>query len=148
MALTVALVDQAYRALDAGRYLVAECLAHRAWLDRKRDLGNEHLDTLATRYVKAHALDGLGLYDKALEEIEASLPTQETVSGKEHPGTLFTRHLKVKVLGRLGRYDEALELIDALLTIEERVRGKEHPKTLKTHEFKAEAVRLVENLSS
>jgi tetratricopeptide (TPR) repeat protein len=59
---------------------------------QERILGEEHPETLKTRYNVALALYNQGKYNEALGIYKEVLNIQERVLGEKHPDTLWTRH--------------------------------------------------------
>jgi tetratricopeptide (TPR) repeat protein len=95
---------------------------HRGVLeDRRRVLGEEHPDTVASRNNLANALGDLGRLEEAEVEHRAVLEIRRRVLGEEHPDTLASRNNLANVLGDLGRLEEAEVEYRAVLEIRRRV---------------------------
>ena len=100
--------------------------------DQRNALGNNHPDTLRTRYALSQILASRSEYKRALQEFGNVLATQNRVLGPEHPNTLDTRYEIARTLSMQDSYQEAERDYRELLTIMTRVLGPEHPNTLAT----------------
>lgn len=136
----------AYR---AARYLVATGLyteaeaEYRRVLDvRRRALGDEHPDTLATRHWLAYAMQLRGNLTQAEDEYRFVLESQRRQLGEDDPATLETRRHLASLLQDRGRLDEAVAEYQDVLDRRERSLGDEHPDTLATRHALAYALQV------
>ena len=74
-------------------YQAALKLAEELLEARKRNLGEEHPDTLSTKHHLAIYYGKVGEYQTALKLAEEVLEVRKTVLGEEHPDTLSTNRL-------------------------------------------------------
>ena len=83
----------------------------------ERELDDDNPTTLEAAHAIATVLEEMGEYDKALEQLEATLKKQEYL-GKAHYSTLDTLHSISSLYECQARYDEAfqtnLEVVDKL----------------------------------
>src|SRR5262249_54772171 len=131
-------LGQAYEEL--GRYPKAEQHAARTVELRLKNLGPEHVDTIAAQNALGWALFRQSANSRTeqesrdkLEKIRALLtPVLETARkrlGPEHEETLRSMHVLAAVM---DKPEQARALNEELLAILKRVLGPEHPKTLST----------------
>jgi tetratricopeptide (TPR) repeat protein len=83
-----------------------ECLAK-----RKRTLGDDHPETLASLNNLAGAFLKRGDYDRALPLFEECLTKQKRILGDDHPRTLAATHNFAGIIGSRGQFDRAVELL-------------------------------------
>jgi tetratricopeptide (TPR) repeat protein len=129
-----------YTAYDHGRYRLAEIASRNAFEARKRDLGPEHPDTLASRRFHANMLRDLGRYTECEDEHRIVRDISTRVFGPEHPDTLWSRHDWAFALIRLQRYDEAEEELRAIVRIRTTLLGAEHMATITSRHVRAIAL--------
>ena len=97
---------------------------------RKKRLGQEHKETLASMSMLSQAY-GLGGRWKEAEELQVRvMEIAKRVLGEEHPNTLTSMNNLASVLSSQGKYGEAERIHRQALALRERVLGKEHPDTL------------------
>ncbi|MEE9129901.1 MAG: tetratricopeptide repeat protein [Phycisphaerales bacterium] len=113
-----------------GEYAAAEPHLERARLLQRRELGEEHPDTLASMNDLAVLYDEQGRYDEAEPLYVKTLEIKKRVLGEEHPHTLNSMNNLAILYNNQGRFDEAERLQDKTLEIRKRVLGREHPDTL------------------
>jgi len=75
-----------------GEFEYAEQLFRTVLIDRERELGPHHPDTLSTRHNLALTLLAKGSYDDAEQMLRKVLVEREQELGEHHPDTLTTRH--------------------------------------------------------
>ncbi|MEZ6235177.1 MAG: tetratricopeptide repeat protein [Phycisphaerales bacterium] len=97
---------------------------------RRRILGEEHPDTLATMPNVATLYLDQGRFADAEAMHSQTLEVQRRVLGGEHPDTLASMNNLVNLYKAQGRYAEAEPLALETLEIKRRVLGQEHPETL------------------
>ena len=81
----------------------------RVLADRRRILGDDHPDTLATRHRLARIVGQRGRYADAEPMFRQVLAARRRTLGAEHPDTLSTEHRLGWLIGRQGRYTEAID---------------------------------------
>ncbi len=123
-----ATLGKTYRKL--GEYAAAEPHLQRAQLLRRRELGEEHPDTLASMNSLAILYWNQGRYDEAEALCVTTLEIRRHILGEEDPTTLGSMNLLAIVYVDQGRFDEAEQLQLKTLEIKERVLGQEHRSTL------------------
>ena len=117
---------------------------------RRRDLGEDHPDTLAAASNLAVSLRAAGEYQAARELDEDTLARRRRVLGEDHPdtltsadglavslravggytGTLISASNLAAGIGHSGEYQAARELGEDTLARRRRVLGEDHPDTL------------------
>ena len=122
---------------------------------RRRDLGEDHPDTLAAASnlaVSLRAVGGLpgtltsfpgslasslhrGEQQAARELDEDTLARRRRVLGEDHPDTLTAAFQLVGALTGLGEYHAARELNDDIIARRRRLLGDEHPQTMMAGAF-------------
>ncbi len=122
-----------------GRNMEAERLYREVLADQRRVLGDDHPDTLTTRYELARVV-GRGHFEQAERLYREVLADQQRVLGSSHPRTLTSRHALARAIGQRGRYPEAENLYRELLPDQELVLGADHPDTLITRQALAWAI--------
>ncbi|KAI0388617.1 hypothetical protein F5Y17DRAFT_191065, partial [Xylariaceae sp. FL0594] len=138
-----------------GRYNEAEELFVQVMETRKRVLGAEHPDTLASMANLASTYSNQGRWKEA-EELEVQvIKTIKRVLGAEHPFTLTSMANLASTYSNQGRWKEAEELVVQVMETIKRVLGAEHPSTLtsmanlaytwKSYGRNADAVQLMED---
>ena len=116
--------------LSDGRYIEAEQPFVQVMETRKRVLGQEHPDTLASIDNLALTFWNQGRWKEA-EELEVQVvETRKRVLGQEHPDTLTSIAILASTFWNQGRWKEAEELDLQLTETSSRVLGQEHPDTL------------------
>ena len=96
---------------------------------RRRDLGEDHPDTLAAASNLAVSLRAAGEYQAARELGEDTLARRRRVLGEDHPDTLTSAFILAGALFELGEYQAARELNEDILARRRRVLGENHPDT-------------------
>jgi hypothetical protein len=116
---------------------------------RRRDLGEDHPDTLAAASNLAVSLRAAGEYQAARELGEDTLARRRRVLGEDHPDTLASADglaISLRAVGGLpgalaaasnlaaivrhrGEYQAARELGEDTLARRRRVLGEDHPDT-------------------
>jgi tetratricopeptide (TPR) repeat protein len=121
-------IGKTYYAL--GNYPSAERHLETAFKVRKRELGDEHPETLVSMDALAMLYDKQGRYDEAESLYRRTLDLQRRVLGVEHPYTLSTMHNLADLLLNRGRLDECKPLFVEAFELRRRVLGEEHRDTL------------------
>jgi hypothetical protein len=102
---------------------------------RRRDLGEDHPDTLAAASGLAVSLRAAGEYQAARELDEDTLARRRRVLGEDHPDTLAAAFQLVCALSELSEHHAARELNDDIIARRRRVLGDEHPETIMAGAF-------------
>ena len=118
--------------LDLGLYSQAQEQAERALDLRRRVLGGEHPDTLASMHSVALIEWYRGDYARADTLFTKVLEVREHVLGEEHADTLSAMNDLALVNWYRGEYARAKPLFTKTLELRRRVLGQEHPSTLST----------------
>ena len=105
---------------------------------RQRGMGEDHVDTLASKSNLAGALREQGRLDEARFLDECIVEARERLLGAEHPDTLSARAGLAATLARQGHGAEALAMQDGVLDAYLRMLGSEHPLTLACRAARAE----------
>jgi serine/threonine protein kinase/pterin-4a-carbinolamine dehydratase len=113
-----------------GLYSSALPLLERSAEIRRRVLGPESPETLATMHHLATTLVADGRYPEAEKLFRETLDIQRRVLGPENAFTLLSMNNLAYALYQQGRYAEAEKLDRETLDIRRRVSGPEHPDTL------------------
>jgi len=113
-----------------GRYNEAEKGFVEVMETRKRILGAEHPDTLASMANLASTYQNQGRWKEA-EELEVQvMETRKRVLGAEHPDTLTSMNNLAFTRKEQGRVAEAIELMEECVQLQTVVLGADHPNTL------------------
>ncbi len=112
-----------------GEYDASEPHLERARLLRRRELGEEHPDTLTSMHDLGWLYNVQGRYQEAEILIRETLEIRKRVLGEEHDRTLASMHILALLYANQGRYDEAEPLYLETLEISKRVLGEVHPDT-------------------
>ena len=115
---------------EAGQWNQAEELRVQVMETRKRVLGEEHIDTLASMNDLASIYLGQGQWKKAEELLMQVIETSKRVLGQEHPDTLTSMNNLALAYLEQRQLKKAEELFVQVLKTKKRVFGQEHPKTL------------------
>src|ERR1700733_2186103 len=113
-----------------GLYSSSLPLLERAAEIRRRVLGPENPDTLATMLHLASTFTGEGHYAEAEKLQRETLDIQRRVLGPENPYTLLSMNNLAVVLYDRGHYVESEKLDRETLEIRRRVLGPQHPGTV------------------
>jgi tetratricopeptide (TPR) repeat protein len=104
---------------------------------QQRVLGDDHLDTLATRLQLARLTAIEGRWAEAETMLGDVLAAQCTRLDDDHPNVLETREYLAWTVGGQGRWAEAETSLRAVLGARRRVHGPDHPYTLNTRHLVA-----------
>ena len=115
--------------LKLGEYAAAEPHLERARMLRRRELGEEHPDTLGSMNTLANLYNDQGRYDEAEPLFLRTLEISKRILGAEHPRTLASMNNLASLYKNQGRYDDAEPLYLRTLEIRKRILGTEHPGT-------------------
>ena len=102
----------------------------RALAGRRRVLGEDHPDTLASRNNLAGAYESAGDLDRAIPLYEQTLADSVRVLGEDHRNTLASRNNLAGAHESAGDLDRAIPLFEQTLADSVRVLGEDHRNTL------------------
>lgn len=98
--------------------------------ERQKSLGSDHPDYLVSKHQHAVTLFRLSKWQRALEEQESTLSTQEFLLGKHHADVVISRYTLSSIYHSLSRFEEADALLS--LVIKDQIdlygRDAENPK--------------------
>ncbi|MFO0837401.1 MAG: serine/threonine-protein kinase [Phycisphaerae bacterium] len=112
----------------AGKYEEAEQFARRGYESKRKQLGDNHKDTIGALNNLAFAIsrsrppEAEPLYRDALARLESQLPP-------DHPWTIMTRSNLAACISAQCRYDEAIAMYRVALEAARRRFGAAHPET-------------------
>ena len=98
---------------------------------RRRELGNEHSDTLDSISYLGLLLNAQGKLDQAEPLLRETLESSRRKLGDEHPSTLTSINALGILLSSQGKYDEAENLFNDVLEMCRSKLGDEHSDTLR-----------------
>ena len=84
---------------------------------RKRTLGEEDSDTLASMHNLAIRYSEVGQREEALQLIEKVVAARKRTLGEEHPDTLLSMHVLANIYSEIGQREEALQLIEMVVAV-------------------------------
>jgi len=99
-------------------------------LAKKRTLGAEHPDTLATRFSIAREMSARGRHGAAEAEFRAVLAARQRTLGRNHPDTLAAWFCVAQEIAAGGKHAAAEEEFWDVLAARQRTLGPDHPDTL------------------
>ncbi|MCW5777131.1 MAG: tetratricopeptide repeat protein [Phycisphaeraceae bacterium] len=97
---------------------------------RRRVLGDEHPDTLASINYMGILLEIVGRNEEAIPYLREAMEVSRRVLGNEHPDTLASISNMGVLLESVGRYEEAMPYVHEAVETRRRVLGDEHQHTL------------------
>lgn len=112
------------------RWAHAEAALRHVLERRRRQLGDEHADTLTARHNLARMVAYQERLDEAADQFHELLDVRDRVHGGDHPETLVTRYNIGLLHAYRGRWAEAEAAFRQLLAAQRRVFGEDHPATL------------------
>ena len=115
---------------DEGSWSTAAELVVQVMETRKRVLGPEHPNTLASMDHLAFTYQNQGRWQEAEKLQLQVIETRNRVQGPEHPHTLISMGNLAMIYSNQGRWQEAEELQVQAIEMMNRVLGPEHPNTL------------------
>jgi tetratricopeptide (TPR) repeat protein len=123
-------MGRAYESL--GLYDRGELLLERALETRRRVLGGDHPDTLASMHSLGIVYWREGRYGEAERLYRETIEARRRVLGEDHADTLATMNNLAALYVAQGRDEEAEALHEKTLEARRRVLGSDHPETLKS----------------
>ncbi len=120
----------AFRYKDLGLYDSALPLQTSALTTRRRVLGNDHPDTLASINNMGSLLRRQGKLDEAMLFYREALEGNRRVMGDDHPDTLISINNIGLLLEVMGKYAEAEPYFREAMEGNRRVLGNDHRETL------------------
>jgi len=121
-------VADTYR--EIGLYQSAMPLQQEALKIRRRVLGDDHPQTLASIGNMGDLLGSMGKLDEALPYLREDLDNSRRVLGDDHEHTISAINGMGLLLKKQGKLDEALPYYREALDNSRRVLGDDHPTTL------------------
>ena len=118
--------------LDLGLSVEAQREIERAILLRRRVLGEQNPDTLASLSSLAQALHAQGKNGQSEALDTRILEIRRRTQGENNPATLSTMNDLIGVYRDETKYAQAAALMAKALEIQQRTLGEEHPETLRT----------------
>ena len=118
--------------LSIGLFPEAELHLPVATMLRRRVLGEEHPDTLASMQSLANLYSNQARYTEAEPLMLQTIDISKRVRGEEHRSTLVSMSNLAQLYGARARYAEAATLALQTLKVQKRVLGEEHPDTLQS----------------
>ncbi len=115
---------------NIGLYADALPLQEASLDTRRRVLGDDHPDTLASINGMGTLLEDQGKLDQAMPFYRETLDTRRRILGDDHPYTLQSINNIGLLLQRQGKLDEAEPYYREALEGQRRVLGDDHPDTL------------------
>jgi hypothetical protein len=115
---------------EDGDPLTARQLMGERFAVLERELGSEHLDTLAARELYAFWVNEAGDPATARAELAEIVHLRTHTDGADHPRTLGTRRLLAYITAELGDHHAARDLGGELLAILMKGLGPDHPDVL------------------
>jgi non-specific serine/threonine protein kinase/serine/threonine-protein kinase len=121
-------IGSVYRNL--GLYSDARPLLEQALVQRRRLLGDEHLETLNTIGEVAQVDTLEGQYEEAARKLESALETLRNEYGEEAQDTIWVMGGLGEIYRNLGRKHEAESFLVRALESGSRILGEDHPDML------------------
>jgi hypothetical protein len=113
---------------------------------RKRVLGAEHPDTLASMHNLAVTFSDQGRWTEAEALQVQVMEVKKRVLGTEHPGTLTSMYNLAWTRKGRGRDAEARKLMEQCVAAQTRILGANHPSTVNScavlHEWHTEQLEI------
>jgi tetratricopeptide (TPR) repeat protein len=131
-----------------GQHRQAVTLFEQALAGRRRVLGDDHPDTLATMNGLGWSRRHLGNLQGARDLLKQTLDACQRVLGPDHPETLQSMSSLGEVRRALGDLPGALRLHKQALATCQRVLGPDHPDTLQSMNNLASTLRDLGDLDS
>jgi tetratricopeptide (TPR) repeat protein len=113
-----------------GQYSTAESTHRQVLSLKKKNLGEDHNQTLISMSMVGRALSGQGKYEDAESMNKQTLARREKALGAEHPNTLTSMGNLAAILYHQGKYKEAESMNRQTLARYKKVCGADHPDTL------------------
>ncbi|RDW56465.1 hypothetical protein BP6252_14138 [Coleophoma cylindrospora] len=115
-----------------GHHHLALEKAERAFILRRKYLGDDHLDTLKTLDSVAYSAKVLNHFQRAAWACERAIEGKRQLLGPENPMTLTSMAMLAIILRPMGKPAEAREINLQVLKTRRRVLGDLHEDTLKS----------------
>lgn len=116
--------------LSLGKYAAAEPHIESAYRIRRVELGQEHLDTLASTVSLAELRLRQGKYEEAERLCATAVESRQRLLGREHPETLSSMDRLAVVYWYQYQFVKAETLFSEVWELRRRTLGEDHPDTL------------------
>ncbi|EWZ78201.1 hypothetical protein FOCG_17346 [Fusarium oxysporum f. sp. radicis-lycopersici 26381] len=137
-----------YFLYDRGRWREREPVDSRAWVLRRKVLGEKHPDTIRSMADLAATYHQQGRHDEDEEISVKVLDLRRQVLGEKHPDTIRSLADLGTTYHAQGRYDEAEELHQTALDLRRHVLGENHPDTMQSVAYLASIREALQQLPS
>ncbi|EWZ28037.1 hypothetical protein FOZG_18263 [Fusarium oxysporum Fo47] len=137
-----------YFLYDRGRWREREPVDSRAWVLRRKVLGEKHPDTIRSLADLATTYRQRGRYDEAERFKDEVLDLRRELLGEKHPDTIRSMAELATTYHAQGRYDEALQLHQTALDLRHHVLGENHPDTMQSVAYLASIREALQQLPS
>ncbi|KAH7184094.1 P-loop containing nucleoside triphosphate hydrolase protein [Fusarium oxysporum] len=121
-----------YFLYDRGRWREREPVDSRAWVLRRKVLGEKHPDTIRSMADLAATYHAQGRHDEDEEIAVKVLELRREVLGEKHPDTIRSMAALATTYHEQGRYDEAERFKDEVLELRRELLGEKHPDTIRS----------------
>ncbi|KAH7184340.1 hypothetical protein DER44DRAFT_682167 [Fusarium oxysporum] len=121
-----------YFLYDRGRWREREPVDSRAWVLRRKVLGEKHPDTIRSMADLAATYHAQGRHDEDEEIAVKVLELRREVLGEKHPDTIRSMAALATTYHEQGRYVEAEGIDQEVLDLRRQVLGEKHPDTIRS----------------
>ena len=126
------LIKEAEETYKAEDYIKAKILYQGLYNLYKRQLGENHPDTLSALNNLANSCSYLGDYSKACELQSIVYIRNKEILGENHPDTLRSLVTLLNSYSYLGDYSKACEILNIVYIRNKELLGENHPYTLRS----------------
>ncbi|KAF6515472.1 hypothetical protein HZS61_005378 [Fusarium oxysporum f. sp. conglutinans] len=121
-----------YFLYDRGRWREREPVDSRAWVLRRKVLGEKHPDTIRSMADLAATYHAQGRHDEDEEIAIKVLELRREVLGEKHPDTIRSMAALATTYHEQGRYVEAEGIDQKVLDLRREFLGEKHPDTIRS----------------
>ncbi|KAJ0141538.1 Uncharacterized protein HZ326_15633 [Fusarium oxysporum f. sp. albedinis] len=121
-----------YFLYDRGRWREREPVDSRAWVLRRKVLGEKHPDTIRSMADLAATYHAQGRHDEDEEIAVKVLKLRREVLGEKHPDTIRSMAALATTYHEQGRYVEAEGIDQEVLDLRRELLGEKHPDTIRS----------------
>ncbi|KAJ0124193.1 Uncharacterized protein HZ326_31392, partial [Fusarium oxysporum f. sp. albedinis] len=137
-----------YFLYDRGRWREREPVDSRAWVLRRKVLGEKHPDTIRSMADLGTTYHAQGRHDEDEGISVKVLELRRQVLGEKHPDTIRSLADLGTTYHAQGRYDEALQLHQTALDLRRHVLGENHPDAMQSVAYLASIREALQRLPS